>query len=101
MASVTSASPTKDGLRLARGRLGYTVADALFYATGGYAAAKVNVGVTVETGGGGIVEDQATQTCSGWTGGGGIEYSFTPSLSAKVEHSLCGAEIIRLRNADP
>lgn len=71
-------------LATARGRLGYAVNNVLIYATGGYAAAGVDVGIK-ETATG-VVDDQTSQTRSGWTAGGGIEWGFAPNWSAKVEY---------------
>ena len=71
-------------LATVRGRVGYAVNNALFYATGGYAAASVGVGIT-ETSTGFVIHS-ATSTRSGWTGGGGIEWGFTPNWSAKIEY---------------
>jgi outer membrane immunogenic protein len=74
----------------ARGRIGYAADSVLLYLTGGYAGAGVNVGVT--TTGTGIVNDQTTQTRSGWTAGGGVEWGFAPNWSAKFEYLYVGFE---------
>ena len=67
----------------ARARFGYAVNNLLFYATGGYAAAGVEVGV--KDGITSALLDSATSTRSGWTAGGGIEWGFAPNWSAKFE----------------
>lgn len=65
------------------GRVGYALGRILFYAKGGGAWAydkywDVRDGVgTVAT---------ATETRSGWTVGGGVEYAFAPNWSMKVEY---------------
>jgi outer membrane immunogenic protein len=67
----------------ARGRLGYAVNNLLFYGTGGYAAAGVEAGV--KDANTGALLASATSTRSGWTAGGGFEWGFAPSWSAKFE----------------
>ena len=64
------------------GRVGYAFDNLLVYGKGGFAVASNKIsgavlGVTV-------IED--TQTHTGYTAGGGIEYGFTPNWSAKVEY---------------
>jgi outer membrane immunogenic protein len=76
-----------DWLYTLRGRVGFTVERTLFYATGGLAAGNEKFSqnffhffnFTSEAG-------SASATKAGWTVGGGIEYAFTDSLSAKVEY---------------
>jgi len=70
-------------LATARGRAGYAVNNLLFYVTGGYAAAGVDVGVKSALTNALIVS--STTTRSGWTGGGGLEWGFAPNWSAKFE----------------
>jgi outer membrane immunogenic protein len=64
-----------------RGRVGIAFDRFLPYVTGGAAAgdvkAKVTTPVTILSG---------TNTQTGWTLGAGVEYAFTPSLSAKAEY---------------
>src|SRR5215210_1057132 len=67
-----------------RGRLGYAFGPALLYATGGGAWAgfrihEFNPLVTTAT----VTEDR---TLSGWVLGGGIEWAFAQSWSAKAEY---------------
>ncbi len=81
----TFSSYTKEKwLATVRGRVGYAANNVLFYATGGYAAASVEAGVTATATG--VLLDSATSTRSGWTAGGGIEWGFAPNWSAKVEY---------------
>ena len=67
----------------ARGRLGYAVNNLLFYGTGGYAAAGVEAGVKDSNTG--ALLGSASSTRSGWAAGGGFEWGFAPSWSAKFE----------------
>jgi outer membrane immunogenic protein len=67
-----------------RGRIGYAFADRwLAYATGGLAVttARLNISDSVF----GINQSQS-QTATGWTVGGGLEYAFYQNWSAKVEY---------------
>lgn len=70
-------------LGTARGRLGYAVNNLLFYGTGGYAGAGVTAGVK-DTGTNALIVSSSS-TRSGWTAGGGLEWGFAPSWSAKFE----------------
>jgi outer membrane immunogenic protein len=70
-------------LATARGRFGYAVDNLLFYGTGGYAAAGVDAGVK-NTGTNALIVS-STATHSGWAAGGGLEWGFAPSWSAKFE----------------
>ena len=66
-----------------RGRLGFAVDRALFYATGGAAFGDLrNTYVNNVTGG----YDQFSHTRVGYTVGGGVEYAFTNNLSIRVEY---------------
>ena len=66
-----------------RGRLGFAVDRALFYATGGAAFGDLrNTYVNDLTG----ATDQYSHTRVGYTVGGGVEYAFTNNLSARVEY---------------
>jgi outer membrane immunogenic protein len=65
-----------------RGRLGFTATPAaLLYVTGGYAWARNKFNLDI--GGFSLSE---TQTHSGWTIGGGVEYMFLRNWSAKIEY---------------
>ena len=66
-----------------RGRLGFAVDRALFYATGGAAFGDLrNTYVNNLTGG----YDQFSHTRVGYTVGAGVEYAFTNNISARVEY---------------
>ena len=60
-----------------RGRVGYTVGQALVYGTGGFAYGNVT-----NT----IANVSHTETQTGWVAGGGVEYKINPSWSAKAEY---------------
>jgi outer membrane immunogenic protein len=65
-----------------RGRVGYAVDRALFYATGGVAFGGVkNIYFNLP----GAV-DSDSQTRVGYTAGGGVEYAFTNNWSLRVEY---------------
>jgi len=67
-----------DWLATVRGRAGYAWDRVLFYGTGGAAFGNIQAAA------GGLPFSNSTQT--GWTAGGGIEFAFTPNLTAKVEY---------------
>jgi len=69
-------------LGTARGRIGLAHDRVLFYATGGFAWARVEGRLNVLTVGTG--SDEITLT--GWTAGGGLEFAFTRNLSARIEY---------------
>jgi outer membrane immunogenic protein len=75
----SSCTTTANWLSTFRLRAGYTWSHFLFYATAGGAAGNIRLsdsnGVTLNPG-----------SSLGWTAGGGIEYLFTDSISAKVEY---------------
>jgi outer membrane immunogenic protein len=62
-------------------RAGFAIDNLLLYGKGGFAAANNNLKVSAL---GFTVSD--TQTHLGYTVGAGLEYGFTPNLSAKVEY---------------
>jgi outer membrane immunogenic protein len=68
-------------LATVRGRLGVAFSSTMVYATGGFAAGKVNNQVPTLFGGYAIDDDVKF----GWTVGGGIEHMFSRNWSAKVE----------------
>jgi outer membrane immunogenic protein len=84
-ASVTDIFGTAEtkirGFGSVTGRVGVTAGAALFYAKGGYGWANTRASVSVP---GLAISD--TKTLSGWTVGGGAEYMFAPSWSAKAEY---------------
>ena len=67
-----------DWLATARVRVGYAFDRFLVYGTGGVAFGNVQGGSI------GGPFDSGTQV--GWTGGGGVEFAFTPNCTAKVEY---------------
>lgn len=64
-----------------RGRLGVAVDRALIYATGGVAYAGTDYSLTS-----GAFTETHRNTLVGWTAGAGVEYSFAPSWSARLEY---------------
>ena len=74
----------------ARGRVGYTAGNWLFYGTGGYAwsretATRTQVAGTINAATPGTSESSAS-TQSGWAAGAGIEWGVTPNVSVKAEY---------------
>ena len=65
-----------------RGRLGVAFDRALIYATGGVAFGGLDSSDTAP----GIATDQFSQVKTGYTVGGGVEYAFTNTISARVEY---------------
>lgn len=63
-------------------RLGYAIGPALFYATGGVAIANIKSTYWDWPG----TSETFTKSAIGYTVGGGVEYAFTQSLSARVEY---------------
>jgi outer membrane immunogenic protein len=74
-----------DQLGSVTGRLGYTWGPALLYAKGGYAWKDGN-NVNVTTNGAAVGFTTNGNHRDGYTVGGGLEYMFAPSWSAKVEY---------------
>jgi outer membrane immunogenic protein len=64
-----------------RGRLGFAVDRALFYATGGAAFATFNTSYSFAGG-----TDSFSHTRVGWTVGGGVEYAITNNWSLRAEY---------------
>jgi outer membrane immunogenic protein len=67
-----------DWLATVRGRAGYAFDRFLVYGTGGGAFGNLQAAAGV------LPFSSSTQT--GWTAGGGVEFAFTPNLTAKVEY---------------
>jgi outer membrane immunogenic protein len=67
-----------DWLATVRGRAGYAFDRILIYGTGGAAFGNLQAAAGV------LPFSSTTQT--GWTAGGGVEFAFTPNLTAKVEY---------------
>jgi outer membrane immunogenic protein len=92
----------------ARARVGYANDNWLFYATGGLAllgartdltgvfGANPCVTISVINGTPGLLTCRGTNKRVGATAGAGIEYGFTPSLSAKIEYRYIAAASLEL-----
>jgi outer membrane immunogenic protein len=63
------------------GRLGLAIDNFLIYGKGGFAAADNKISLTMLG-----VTASDTKTHTGYTVGGGVEYGFTPTWSAKAEY---------------
>jgi outer membrane immunogenic protein len=66
-----------------RARLGWAFDNILFYATGGIAIADGDFSYTYENNG---ITDRFSDTLSGWTIGGGVEYGLSENLSTRLEY---------------
>jgi outer membrane immunogenic protein len=77
-------SNNQRGLGSVTGRLGYAWGPALFYAKGGYAYSDHTE--TLTFGGTPVAFTRDGNHKNGYTVGGGVEYLFTPNLSAKAEY---------------
>ena len=79
----------------ARARVGYASDNVLFYATGGLALLGAKTTLTTPGGaalcGGVLANCTGTSRQAGLALGGGLEYGFTPSLSAKIEYLYVSA----------
>jgi outer membrane immunogenic protein len=69
----------------ARGRLGYTQAGWLLYATGGYAYGRLETTASA-TAGAATASLGIDEIRSGWTVGGGVEVMLASNWSAKIEY---------------
>jgi outer membrane immunogenic protein len=69
---------SNDWLATVRGRAGYAFDRFLPYVTGGLAVGDVKASTPALTG--------ATQTSTGWTAGGGVEFALTSNWTAKAEY---------------
>ncbi len=84
-----------------RFRVGYALDNWLLYATGGLVLAGANTSVST-VGGVACTTAILTAVCSGTdyrigaTAGGGLEYGFTPNLSAKLEYLYITAASLQL-----
>jgi outer membrane immunogenic protein len=70
----------------ATGKIGFAANDFLFYAKGGAAWMGVNYTQTVATGIVNLSSQTISDTRSGFTAGGGIEFGMTENLSARLEY---------------
>jgi outer membrane immunogenic protein len=95
----------------ARARVGYAQDNWLFYATGGVAilGAKTNLtglngftcgSLTAIGPGPGILNCSGTNKRLGGTAGAGVEYGFTPNLSAKLEYLYTAAASLELSHVN-
>jgi len=77
----TTAENSLDWFGTVRGRLGYSVGQALLYGTGGFAFGGVQDKLTVAT-----TTKTHDATATGYAAGGGVEYAFNPAWSGTVEY---------------
>jgi outer membrane immunogenic protein len=68
-----------------RARLGYAHDNLLVYGTGGLAYGKVKSSISGDINGSGFGES-TSETSTGWTVGGGVEYGITQNVSLKAEY---------------
>ena len=74
-------------LSTTRGRLGITNGPWIVYATGGFAVANVSYSDSILFPGSGNTNAASlSDTRTGWTVGGGVEWAFAPSWSVKAEY---------------
>ena len=89
---VATASSRLNWFGTVRGRIGVTPFDPhfLLYGTGGFAYGKVRRGITTADfepeGDNDFGAAAFSNTRTGWTAGGGVEWAFLPGWSAKVEY---------------
>ena len=85
----TSAKSQLDYLGTVRGRLGFSPFDSLLvYATGGlaYGGVKTSGSVVPNAVAGGLWSGSTSDVKAGYAVGAGLEYAFTPNISAKSEY---------------
>lgn len=78
------ANETLDWFGTVRGRVGFAWDRALLYATGGLAYGHESVDLTF-TGFGAQWPSSASDTKTGWTLGGGVEYAYVDNWTVKIE----------------
>ncbi len=82
---VSNVSTNVDWFGTVRGRVGYVFDRTLIYGTGGFAYGGINRSFALSdspvTG-----RISASNTETGWTAGGGVEFKFYPAWSVKVEY---------------
>jgi outer membrane immunogenic protein len=79
---------TANWLATVAGRAGYAFGPALLFVKGGAAWAGEKFAFVPNVGG--VSTAETSQTRSGWTLGGGVEYAFAPNWSVKVEYDYFG-----------
>jgi outer membrane immunogenic protein len=89
-----------------RARLGYLAGANLFYATGGFAYGREEVGGTLNesVGGIGIAASSgfgASQTATGWTVGGGVEGPIAKKLTWKAEYLYLDLNALNFSSPGP
>ena len=67
------------------GRLGWTLNNWLLFGTGGYARTLVETSVLSKVTGG--FNDGTTQWHSGWYGGAGVDYAWTPNIIVGLQYT--------------
>ena len=99
---LVNATTSIDWVATARARFGYAHDNILFYGTGGLAVLGAKTSLSLVPGGaacGAILTGCAGASRQiGAALGGGIEYGFTPNLSAKVEYLYIGAVSLTTSN---
>ncbi len=85
--STLSVDSTVKNLGTIRGRVGYTVDDILFFASGGYAYGSVDLNVNAgsSTGQTSLI-GSGNQIVSGWAAGAGVEYRVSKALALRAEY---------------
>ena len=71
---------SQDWLTSLRLRLGFAAGGTLLYVTGGYAVGNVDLGLSAPA-----VAVRANEVMQGYVLGGGIEWKFSPNVSARIE----------------
>ncbi len=79
-----------------RGRLGYAAGPVLLYGTGGVAFTGVKLTASVPG-----ISASISDTATGFVAGGGIEYKFSQSLSARVEGLYYGFKDVLKNDLGP
>jgi outer membrane immunogenic protein len=87
LTGVSTARSELSYLGTVRGRLGFAYDRALIYVTGGLAYGEVKNSASFSVAGlGATWGGSKSDTQTGWTLGGGVEYAFTNNLTAKAEY---------------
>jgi outer membrane immunogenic protein len=85
----TSASTRLNWLGTVRGRVGVAFDRFLVYGTGGFAYGDVDVSGTISGTGlfaGTLWSGSTSSTRTGWTLGAGVEWAFSPNITARLEY---------------